>query len=134
MARNLLYLGKVFDNKNCNERVVKMLNNMSEATIRYPTSFGEWAAVFQLLILEINELIITGENFHNLLKDILHIFIPNKILQISVYQNENFPLLKGKRFINEPLIFLCKNYTCQAPVTDVNSLLRLLNENPIYSI
>lgn len=126
MAWNLLYLGIIYDREDWKENVVKMLKGLLETTVSYPTSFGVWADILQKVVLGINEIVITGENSHKLLKELLHIFMPHKILQVSAYANEKFPLLKGKIFDEEPYIFLCKNYACQAPVTDINSLILLL--------
>ncbi|MEO5999499.1 MAG: thioredoxin domain-containing protein [Chitinophagaceae bacterium] len=123
MAWNLLYLAVIFDRKDWQERVVKMLNSIAGITIKYPTSFAVWASLLMQSVEGINELVMTGLNHGEFLKQILHIFMPNKVLQVSAYANNNFPLLKGKVFTYEPLLYLCRNYTCLAPVTEVNSLM-----------
>lgn len=126
MAWNLFYLGIVYDKAAWTENVVKMLKALCKTTVNYPTSFGVWADVLQKYIVGVSEMVITGGNSDKLLKEILHIFIPHKILQVSAYANDKFPLLKGKIFTEEPFVFLCKNYACQAPVTDLKSLTLLL--------
>lgn len=128
MAWNLNYLGIVYDNQDWRARVVKMLNGFTDATVRYPASFGVWADMVQKMVLGIQELVVMGENFGNLHKEILHIFIPHRILQVSEHENERFPFLIGKKSSNEPVVFLCKDYACQAPVTNIN-LLKLLFKN-----
>ena len=110
-----------------------MLKGLSDATVKYPTSFGIWAEMIQKLILGINELVIAGEGYDGLLTELLGIFMPHRVLQVSAYSNDSFPLLTGKSFSNRPVIFLCKNYACQAPVTNVDSLVRLLENFHVYS-
>lgn len=132
MAWNLLYLEVVFDKPEWKESVVKMLNGLLDATVKYPTSFGVWAALIQQVIAGTNELVLTGENTEKLHKEILHIFMPNKVLQISAHANEEFPLLKGKHHSNVPLIFFCRNYACQAPVKNVNALTQLLDNTHAF--
>ncbi len=129
MAQNLLYLSIVFDRPGWKQRVEDMLKGMREATIKYPTSFGNWAMVEHLLVAGMNEIVLAGENLSAFWKDILHIFIPNKVLQISVpgFDNTSFPLLKGKDSMKEPVIFVCKDYTCHNPVNNVESFIRLVN-------
>lgn len=133
MAWNLLYLAIVYDRTEWSENVVKMLKALLQTTVSYPTSFGVWADILQKVVTGIDEIALTGENSDKLHKEILHIFIPHKILQVSAYENEKFPLLTGKVFTEKPYIFLCKNYACQAPVTDINSLILLLENYHDYS-
>ncbi|MEJ7769283.1 MAG: hypothetical protein WKF89_15800, partial [Chitinophagaceae bacterium] len=127
------YLSIIYENDVWNQRVVKMLKGVMEATQRYPTSFGVWADMLQKVVTGVNELVVTGKNSHNLLKEILHIFIPHKILQVSAYSDEKYPLLRGKDFTGKPLVFLCKDYACQAPAADVDSLTMLLGNNHKFS-
>ena len=129
MAQNMLYLGIVFDIHEWKQRVVDMLKAIQETTLKYPTSFGNWAIVTHLLVAGMQEVVLAGENLHGILKEILHIFMPNKVLQISVagFENKSFPLLQGKDAYSEPVIFLCKDYACHAPVNNTKSFIRLLN-------
>lgn len=90
MAWNLLYLHLVFDKPEWKERVVKMLNNLAETTVRYPTSFGVWSGIIHKLVIGVNELVILGHYPGSLLKEILHIFMPHKILQVSATENDYF--------------------------------------------
>lgn len=129
MVLNLLYLGIIFDKQDWKLRVVKMLKAVQETTIKYPSSFGNWAIASYLMVAGMHEIVLTGENLKTILQEILHIFIPNKVLQISVadFDDKSFPLLKGKDSFNEPVIFLCKDYACHTPVHNIESFIRLLD-------
>jgi uncharacterized protein len=125
MAWNLLYLSVVFDMKSWRGKVEEMLKPLISAITQYPTSFAVWAGTLQRLIFGIHEIAIVGDD-QKLLKEILHIFIPNRVLQFSASENPEFPLLKGKSIQQKPLIFLCKDFVCQQPVSDIPSLIRAL--------
>jgi len=129
MVQNLLYLGIIFDRQDWKQSVVNMLNAMQETTLKYPASFGNWAIAAYLVAAGMQEVVLAGQNLETILKEILHIFMPNKVLQISVagFDNSSFPLLKGKDALNGPVIFLCKDYACHTPVNNTESFIRLLN-------
>ena len=127
MGWNLLYLSVVFDKPGWKARVVNMLKAVQETTIKYPGSFGNWAVLMHAVAAGMNEVVITGENLDGMVKEILHIFMPNKVLQIAKAGfDEEFPLLKGKEVAVKPVIFLCKDYACHTPVTDTKSFIQLL--------
>lgn len=108
MAWNLLYLEIIFNKPEWKERVVKMLKNVSETTVSYPTSFGVWSQIMHKMVNGVNELVILGPQPGNLHKEILHTFIPHKVLQVSATVNEDFPLLIGKPITEQPVIFVQK--------------------------
>ena len=83
--------------------------------VSYPTSFGVWASVLQLIVVEVHEMVIAGNDAFHVLHTVLNRYIPNKILQATQTDQPTFPLLKGKFKEGSSLFFLCKNYTCEAP-------------------
>ncbi len=124
MAGNLLYLSHVFDNSEWKLKCEQMIGTIEGLITRYPTSFGIWASQLLWLTKGVNEIVITGEKFNEILFDILHIFIPFSILQTSPVPNENFPLLKGKGFLHPVLIYLCENNVCKPPITSLPSFIQ----------
>jgi uncharacterized protein len=128
MAWNLLYLSLLFDKRDWRVKVEEMLKSLLNAITQYPTSFGVWAGTLQRLIFGIHEIAILGGN-EKVLKEILHIFIPNRVMQFSASENQDFPLLKGKQRAEKTLIFLCKDFVCQQPVDDIPSLIRALEKS-----
>lgn len=127
MAFNLLYLSVVFDNNEWRKRVGKMFQSLKEAIIRYPTSFGAWALLVQQEVFGINEIAVVGSSALETLAQINELFIPNKVIQSAISQQEEFPLLEGKSG-NEKgnLIYLCRNYLCKEPVETVEKFRLLL--------
>lgn len=130
MARNLLYLGTVFDNSTWREKGNNMLYAMEQACQQYPSSFGVWASTYLMESFGVNEITVAGGHFQPVLKDVLGKYIPNKILQsTTTHFYENRPMLKDKLNFAEPTIFLCRHYTCQSPVNTVDQLLHFLKNH-----
>jgi len=126
MALNLLYLSVLFDNNEWKKIALSNCEMISGAVVNYPVSFGVWATMLQTVTYDINEVVITGQKTQNIVKTFLSKFIPNRVFQSATDKNNEFPLLKDKPVTQTPLIFLCREYTCQNPVTEVDELIRLL--------
>jgi uncharacterized protein YyaL (SSP411 family) len=126
MAWNLYYLGVIFDKIEWREKSFGMCALISPTIKRYPTSFGFWATLIQGMTYGIPEIAILGKDIRHANKEFLRTFIPLRIFQSTTRENDNFPLLYQKPIAEEPNIFLCKHYSCQNPVTEVNALIRLL--------
>lgn len=133
MAHNLFYLGIVFDEKLWQHKAIKMISTISNALKKHPASFAVWASVFLKLTSGINEIVITGKNIQKILKDVLLLYIPEKVLQTSG-QNINMPLFAGKSFEQTPLIYLCKDYKCQQPVKTIPELMLLIKKSNIRTL
>jgi uncharacterized protein YyaL (SSP411 family) len=127
MADNLFYLGLIFENKKWQHKAVAMLQGMQKAFQKYPGSFAVWAGIYLRQTAGINEIVVTGKNIIPTLNEILCYFLPNKVLQASI-KAEPFPLLEGKDFDKEVILYLCKNYTCKSPVYSADDLLRLIKK------
>jgi uncharacterized protein YyaL (SSP411 family) len=126
MAWNLLYSGVVFDNADWRKRAVSMCSGLKDVVVRYPGSFGIWAMVMQALSKGVPEIAAVGGNLDTVLKDLLRTFIPLRIIQSSPSESKEFPLLAGKPFSAETMIYLCKDYSCQTPVNEVSAFRKIL--------
>jgi uncharacterized protein len=58
----------------------------------------------------------------------LQMYLPGKILQCGSGRNSDFPLLKGKNPVNETLIYLCRQYSCQTPVISIDGLVEQIKQ------
>ncbi len=126
MALNLLYLSVIFDESAWKEKSIQLCTSLGKVIIKYPTSFGVWATLIQSISYDIPEVVITGEKLNSVRKEFLSNFIPFKVYQSATQKDEQFPLLKGKPVKDQPLLFLCKSYNCQSPVTETAELIRVL--------
>jgi uncharacterized protein len=126
MAFNLLYLSVIFDEPDWGGRAARMAAALSKPVTSYPGSFGVWATVFQALTYTIPEIVITARRPENARKEFLSQLVPYRIFQSTYQENTQFPLLRDKLAGEVPQLFLCKNYSCQLPVNEVTTLIRLL--------
>jgi hypothetical protein len=126
MALNLYYLGLIWDNSEWTKRAISMISATGNGAIKYPTSFGVWAALLQILAVGLQEIAIVGKNYANVTNAVLGLYIPNKIVQSSENENPSMPLLAGKVAQEETAIYICKNYRCSQPVYSIEALKALL--------
>ena len=126
MAENLFYLGVIFDRSDWQKQAEKISGSVRMATTRYATSFGVWASVLMRQLYGVREIAITGKDHECLRDELLQQYLPGKILQCSGFPQNSFPLLEGKNYDTEGLIYLCKNRACLAPVDTLEKLFLLL--------
>lgn len=119
MAYNLQYLGRVFDQKEWLNRMEKMVGGLSQAIVKYPTSFGVWALVIQGEVAGWKEIALMGPGAGQYLPQVLERYSPYKILQCGETKMGDFPLLAGKMPKDGGvLLYLCQNFTCSDYTTD----------------
>ncbi|MEO6962004.1 MAG: thioredoxin domain-containing protein [Puia sp.] len=126
MASNLLYLAVAIDEAGWKERSVRMVAGLRSALLKYPGSFGTWATLLNAFAYGMYEIVLGGENQEVKKLGFLAQFIPNRIFQVTSSDQPDFPLLRNKPVTGLTQFFLCRDYTCQQPVTELNELLRLM--------
>ncbi len=129
MAANLLVLGTIFDLPAWRERSSRMLTGLLPAMTRYPGSFGVWATQLLAHTYGIREIVLSGDPDPRKHQDFLAENIPNRIFLLSSDLMGIFPILRDKPAVGPARFFLCQNYACQPPVSEVTELIELL-ESP----
>jgi hypothetical protein len=130
MAYNLHQLSILLDKKDWREQSRGMLTQLRQAVTRYPGSFGNWACLLLENVSGTNEIVVTGEKLDFLRSSILREYIPHRVFMASEKPGKSFPLLEGKPAGGTSSIWLCRNYTCQAPVFSTKELMSLINRPP----
>ncbi|MBS1948191.1 MAG: thioredoxin domain-containing protein [Bacteroidetes bacterium] len=128
MAFNLLYLSKIFNKPEWEKMAISMCLCLEKLIIKYPAPFATWATLLQALTYNLPEIAIVGKEAEKVLKSFFSTFIPFKVLQSSALENQQFPLLIGKPAQEKTRIYVCKNYSCRKPVTEISELRKLLAE------
>lgn len=125
MAKVLWRLGIYFENNSWKERSVKMVDAVHEMAQKYPTSFGVWTDLIQEFVEGTPEIAILGENAIDEVKSVLKAYLPYRVIMGSSIENQSFALLKGK-IIQEgkTSYYVCRNYSCQAPFFNRESMLK----------
>ena len=114
------------------------LRTMRELMERAPSAFAWWLQAAEFYSSAINQVVIVGERddagTQALIAEARRGFHPDRIvalmepLDTSGIETE-FPLFEGRRMIDrKPTAYVCNNYACELPVTDVAALAGQLNE------
>ena len=130
MADNLYHLGLYFDKHDWTEKSRNMINSLGNAIIHYPTSFGVWANLLLERIVGTNEIAIIATT-QDILTQVLKGYIPHKIIMSSSNTSNAFPLLSGKEKLGELSLYLCRNYSCEKPVSTVEALMDLIRRKEL---
>jgi uncharacterized protein len=124
MMHNLHYLSIVTGNDQYKNMPIQAVENLGNAIIRYPTSFGVWASLVQQYSYGTDELVIAGTSAKSYLPVLLQQYKPNKIL---VCCTENivytYPVLYDKFVVEKTIFYKCKQYACEKPTENFHDFL-----------
>jgi uncharacterized protein YyaL (SSP411 family) len=126
MAYNLHYLAILSDKPDWESRAVSLTDAVTQMAARYPTSFGHWLNLVQEWVRGTWEIAIVGKDAEKEGREVLREYIPFKVLQYSAADNEQYPLLRGKKATERTTLFLCRNYSCKNPVYNAGQLIQLI--------
>ncbi|PJF22504.1 MAG: thioredoxin domain-containing protein, partial [Phototrophicales bacterium] len=135
MAKQLLRLAAYTGNLNYNEAARLGLQLLTEALKQYPQAFGEALNAVDMLVQGVDEIAIIGDPDQDTTQALMAVmtetYCPNAILALSpvnVVDGAVIPLLNGRIQQNgQPTAYVCRNFTCQMPVTSPDDLRRLLH-------
>ena len=131
MADNLYRLGLYFDLSLWKDKSVQMVSSLINAIVRYPTSFGTWACILLEISAGVNEIVVISEESQRILTQVLKEYIPHKIIMSATDGSNSFPLLSGKEKNKEAFLYLCRDYTCENPVSSINALIDLIRRKEL---
>jgi uncharacterized protein YyaL (SSP411 family) len=127
MAYNLYQLSIYFDKREWREKGMTMINSLGEIISRHPTSFGIWACLLLEITSGTYEIAVLGNNYQKMQLDLFNHYLPHTIMMASDIENEEFPVLAGKTIPEKPVIYLCKDFVCQQPVTSIDRFMSLID-------
>ncbi|MFM8710775.1 MAG: thioredoxin domain-containing protein, partial [Sphingomonadales bacterium] len=123
MAKLLHHLSLLLDRPDWGQKSRQMTAALGTATLRYPTSFGNWVCLLQEFVVGTNEISVVGKDHNQLKNSILKEYIPYRVLQVSDCPDQRLPLLRGKDPGENTALWLCKNYACRPAVYTVADLM-----------
>lgn len=118
MAQNLLELGLYYDESIWIVRSHNMVQTLSNAIAKHPTAYGAWLNCLYQHLMGSKEIVLIG-NYRDSLKQLLSLYLPHTIVMASEKGSDDFPLLKNRTSGNPVNIYVCENYTCNAPVSSI---------------
>ena len=131
----LLRLAAIFDSEQYRTRALTVLNSLQPFLERYPTGFGRYLAAAEFALFPPKEVALVGDPASAATRALadatLRPFLPGKVVVLHDPADETpairSPLLEGRTAIGgAPTAYVCQQYVCQLPVTDVAGLQRQL--------
>jgi uncharacterized protein YyaL (SSP411 family) len=125
----LLRLSKFYGEEKY-ERFASTVLRLAAAQLkRYPQGFGRTLAAMEFLNTRVKEIVVLGERGNELESVVARTFLPNAVIALARESLPGLPLTADKTMSeNAPTAFVCENFVCQRPVSDSESLLKLLSE------
>jgi uncharacterized protein len=128
-ASVLLKLAAMFGDEDAARRSVESLKGVGALMKRYASGFGQWLSALDFYLGHPKEIAFIGEpaapGSQVLIDAIFRPYLPNRVILQKSNGTEGVggPLLEGKNMLGDrPTVYVCQNYACQAPVTDVPTL------------
>lgn len=129
---SLLRLAKHLDNPEFHDKAVETLKLYFHQMEAMPSGSGQLLCELAFLLSTPKEIAIVGKKgdpkTEAMLTALHGIYQPNKIVASSESADgQTLPLLTGKTQVDDTATaYVCENYTCQAPTTDVEAFMELL--------
>ncbi len=132
---NLLRLSQLTENKDYYDKAEKSLELFSGKMTAQPYATPQMLCALDFSLTKPKQIIIAGKRNDKLAQDMIHEvhthYIPNKILIFAEAGKENklIPFLESIiKPIDKTTAYICENYTCKLPVSDLNEFRKLLEE------
>jgi uncharacterized protein YyaL (SSP411 family) len=121
LASVLLRLARIYGDDELERRAVGVFRLIAQALPRAPQAFGHALAALDLHFSPPRELAIVGPPSSEVARAALAPFDPNAVVAFG--PGNGVPLLEGKELVGgQPAVYVCENFACQAPVTQVSDL------------
>jgi hypothetical protein len=138
-ALNLLRLGRMTINNDYEKRAEEIFKAFGDAVAQSPTGFAQLLIAVDFAIGPTKEIVITGEldddTTQEMLRAIRERFIPNKVVILHPEGEEGKVIGEIVPFVEDmnkiggkAAAYVCENYACKSPTTDVGELIIYLQE------
>ena len=131
-ALNLLRLSELTGDTRLRTFAEKTLSSVGATANRFPVAFGSTLIAYDFLTSSPREIVISGAlnaaDTRALLAAVRGTFLPHKVLALADARAdlELMPPLEGKLPGDHARAFVCRNFACEAPVTEAAALLEEL--------
>lgn len=131
---NLIRLSRITNNPEINSFIEKQIDFFSEEVNSYPSAYSYFLTTLENYYSPSTEIIIVGndEEVKNARKEIFRHYIPNKTLICLSESNrkeiiELLPHLKNYLTDENLKIYICNNFICKNPASNVDEAIKLLS-------
>ena len=136
-ALALIAVSRLTGKRTFEEMSARSLKVVQEEMSRYPLAFGNWLCALDFHLSPPREVAILGSRRESATAELLHVlfntWLPNKVVAArdpaDTTPADDLILLQGRAMVDgRPTVYVCENYACRSPVSDPDSLRRLLRE------
>ena len=120
----LLKFAAVLDRRNYRDKAENIFLTAAGFLKQYPSGFGRMLAAFDFFVGPSKEIALVGAAEPFLLA-LRQRYLPRMV--VAAGSDDRIALLRDRPMVNgEPTAYVCENFTCKQPVTDVASFVDLL--------
>ncbi|RZK44138.1 MAG: thioredoxin domain-containing protein [Pedobacter sp.] len=124
MSQNLRKLGLLYDDEILTSKATEMLNAVLPSIKSYGSAYSNWSIQLLNEVFGLNEVAIVGDDIETQKKELHKLYVPNKITLGGT--KSKLPLLKNRQS-HQTKIYICRNKTCQLPVSTVAEAVKFIN-------
>ena len=136
-ALNLLRLSQIYDDPKMAERAKKTIDAFATILLQFPSGMPQMLVAVENSLGKPRQIVIAGKKdspeTKALLKEVHRHFLPNTIVILAdanegqKYLGERNEAVRAMSLVEgKPAAYVCENFTCKAPVTDLKQLSDLL--------
>lgn len=119
MVSNLQELGILLDRKDFSTKAYELLFAMKAAILDNPLAYASWANLILAEKHGLLEIAVVGPQAEVWSTAIAQQYIPFKVLAHSDKEENDFPLLAGKKPTADTHIYVCQDYSCKRPLSSL---------------
>jgi len=128
-AMNLLRLSKLLGATDYREKAGEIFDLFADQIKRNPTAFTHMLSAYDFWVHSSHEIVIVGEKNSQVTRKILNLinqkYLPNTAVLFKDIEDSSLEKIAkytaNYKMINDKTtIYLCKNFSCKAPITDLN--------------
>jgi uncharacterized protein YyaL (SSP411 family) len=131
----LIELSRLTGNEKFAQIAVRALEGVRETVMNYPLGTGGWLSALDLYFSAPAEIVLAGGRHNPAMEELLHVigthYLPDAVIAASDPNDPerltDLKLLEGRTDVGgRPAVYVCRDFTCRAPVTDPVELRRQL--------
>ena len=104
----------------------KMLNHVSDEIAHYGAGYSNWMTLALEFYWPNYEVALVGNSVDELFRELQTYYIPNAIFVLGKNASQ-VSLLKDRFVEGKNMIYVCKNNSCNLPVTNVADAIKQMN-------
>jgi uncharacterized protein YyaL (SSP411 family) len=140
-ALNFLRLGRMTGNIGLEKKYEELIRHFSAQVTAHPIAYTQLLAALDFGVGPNREIVISGDpaldETQSMIHTIYKMFMPNKVLLLRSQGSEGKRLAGLSPFTefmtpvnHRPTVYVCEQYACQAPISDVGQLQAVLRQTP----